>query len=165
MQIEDWLMIGAVLAGPIIAVQLTRFIDNRREIRERKLHVFKTLMATRAYCASPMHVEALNRIDLEFSNRHKKEKEVVYAWKEYLDLLGDKSVPRDQWDTKRIELLVDLLHKMAKVLNYEFDKTHIKNSAYAPVAHGDIENQQSAIRAGLIEILDGKKSIPVLVKE
>ena len=134
-----------------------------REIRNRKLHVFKTLMATRAYAVSPKHVEALNRIDLEFSNKHKKEREVVYAWKEYLDLLSSKEMPREQWDTKRVDLLVELLHKMATVLDYEFDKTHIKNSAYAPIAHGDIEEQQKFLRVGLIEILEGKREVPMRV--
>lgn len=163
MQIQDWLMILAVLAGPIIAVQLTRYVDSRKEQRDRKLQIFKTLMATRAYTISPQHVEALNRIDLEFSNKHKKERNVVYAWKEYLDLLGNKDIPQDQWTTKRIELLVDLLHCMAQVLNYEFDKTHIKNSAYAPVAHGDIEEQQAAVRKGVIDILEGKRVLPMYV--
>lgn len=161
MQIQDWLMITAVFLGPIVAVRLTRFLDNRKEQRDRKLQIFKTLMATRAYTISPQHVEALNRIDLEFSNKHKKERDVVYAWKSYLDLLGDKDMPREQWGIKRIELLVDLLHSMAKVLDYEFDKTHIKNSAYAPVAHGDIEDQQTAVRMGVIDILAGKRVIPM----
>lgn len=163
MKIQDWLMILSVLAGPIIAVQLTRFVDSKKEQRDRKLQIFKTLMATRAYTVSPQHVEALNRIDLEFSNKHKKERNVVYAWKEYLDLLGDTDMPRDQWGTKRVELLVELLHSMAHVLNYEFDKTHIKNSAYAPVAHGDIEAQQTAVRMGVIKILEGKCELPMYV--
>ena len=163
MQIQDWLMILAVFAGPIAAVQITRLVDSKKEQRDRKLQIFKTLMATRAYAISPQHVEALNRIDLEFSNKCKKEKNVVYAWKEYLDLLGNQEINRDQWGTKRIELLVDLLHSMAQVLNYEFDKTHIKNSVYAPVAHGDIENQQTAVRKGVIDILEGKKALPMLI--
>ena len=163
MQIQDWLMILAVLVGPVIAVQLTRFVDNKKEQRDRKLQIFKTLMATRAYSISPQHVEALNRIDLEFSDKLKKERSVVYAWKEYLDLLSDKEMPRDQWGTKRIERLVDLLHCMAQVLNYEFDKTHIKNSAYSPVAHGDIDDQQTAVRLGIIDILKGNLAIPMYV--
>ena len=163
MQIQDWLMISAVLAGPIVAVQLTRFVDQQKEQRDKKLQIFKTLMATRAYAISPQHVEALNRIDLEFSTKHKKERSVVYAWKQYLDLLGDKDLSRDQWNTKRIDLLVDLLHCMAEVLDYEFDKTHIKNSAYAPVAHGDIEDQQTAIRLGVIDVLEGKRVLPMFV--
>lgn len=93
MTIADWLMIAAVLLGPIIAVQLTRFLDNKKEVRERKLKVFQTLMATRAYALSWDHVEALNRIDLEFDKNNKKEKPVIEAWKAYLDLLGDKTIP------------------------------------------------------------------------
>jgi len=91
MTIADWLMITAVLAGPIIAVRLTRYLDTKREVRERKLQVFKTLMATRAYTVHWDHVVALNRIDLEFDGKNPKEKAVIEAWKGYLGLLGDRS--------------------------------------------------------------------------
>ena len=163
MSISDGLMILAVLAGPIIAVQLTRFLDERREIRDRKLQIFKTLMATRAYTVSWAHVEALNRIDLEFDKDKKNERAVIEAWKEYLDLLSNDKMPPDQWGVKRIDLLVELLHKMALVLRYDFDKTHIKNSSYAPRAHGDIEAQQEALRRGTIELLEAKRALPMFV--
>ena len=163
MTISDWMMILAVLLGPIIAVQLTRYLDNKKEERTRKLEVFKTLMATRAYTISWDHVVALNRIDLEFDKDNMKEKAVIEAWKAYLDLLGDKEMPPEQWAVKRIDLLVELLHKMAQVLDYDFDKTHIKNSSYSPMAHGNIEEEQKAIRTGLIEVLEGKRPIPMAV--
>jgi len=163
MTIADWLMILAVLLGPIIAVQLTRYLDNKKEERERKLQVFKTLMATRAYTISWDHVVALNRIDLEFDKDNKKEKAVIEAWKAYLDLLGDKSLTPEQWGIKRVDLLVELLYTMARVLAYDFDKTHIKNSSYSPVAHGNIEDEQKALRAGLIDVLEGKRSIPMTI--
>lgn len=161
MTIIDWLMIAAVLFGPIIAVQLTRHLDNKREVRDRKLQVFKTLMATRAYTVSWDHVVALNRIDLEFDGRNRKEKEVIEAWKEYLDLLGNRDISPEHWDLKRIDLLVELLHKMAQVLDYDFNKTHIKNSSYSPIIHGNIEEQQEAIRRGLIELLRGERPMYV----
>lgn len=163
MTISDGLMIIAVLIGPIIAVQLTRYLDDKKEERERKIQVFKTLMGTRAYTVSWDHVVALNRIDLEFDKNNKKEKAVIEAWKEYLDLLGNKSLSPEQWGVKRLELLVELLHKMAQVLDYDFDKTHIKNSSYSPVAHGNIEDEQRAIRTGLIEALEGTRPIPMRI--
>ena len=83
---------------------------------------------------------------------------MVEAWKAYLDLLNSPSSDF-AWNTKRTDLLVDLLHKMSLVLDYNFDKTHIKNSSYSPIAHGDIENEQGAIRKGLLEVLEGKKSV------
>ncbi len=163
MTIADWLMISAVLIGPIVAVRLTRYLDNKKEIRERKLNIFKVLMATRSYTVSWDHVMTLNKIDLEFDKTNKKEKAVIEAWKEYLDLLGNKEISPDQWVTKRVDLLVELLHKMAQVLDYDFDKTHIKNSSYSPMVHGEIEEQQKALRKGLIEILEGKKVLPMQI--
>lgn len=156
-------MIAAVLTGPLIAVRLSRHLDNRREIRDRKLVIFKTLMATRTTLLSPHHVEALNRIDLEFGATHRKEKEVIEAWKAYLDLLNDTSIPLDQWVTRRIDLLVELLHKMARVLSYEFDKTHIKNSSYYPRGYGELEEDQAAIRLGVKALLEGRLEIPMRI--
>ncbi|QLL16001.1 DUF6680 family protein [Pseudomonas chlororaphis] len=75
------LIILVTLFSPFIAVQASRLLDERNEIRGRKLSIFKTLMATRSYGISWAHVEALNRIDLEFMKDHKKEKAVVEAWK------------------------------------------------------------------------------------
>ncbi len=131
MTIADWLMILAVLLGPIISVQLTRFLDSKKERRERKMEIFKTLMATRAYAVSWDHVVALNRIDLEVNKDNKKEKAVIEAWKAYRDLLGAKGMSSEQWNIKRVDLLVELLYSMAQVLDYDFDKTHIKNSSYS----------------------------------
>ncbi len=163
MTLADWLTITAILLGPIVAVRLTRYLDNRKEIRERKLWVFKTLMATRAYTLSPNHVEALNRIDLEFDPSRRHEKRVLDAWKQYLDLLGDKSLSPEQWNIRRVDLLVELLFHMGQALNYDFDKTQIKNGTYSPVAHGRIEEQQEQIRQGVIDLMEGKRVLPMQI--
>lgn len=163
MTIANTLIILATFLGPIVAVRLTRYLDERKEKRERKLMVFKTLMATRAYTISQAHVEALNRIDLEFSKDDKAEKKVVAVWKQYLDLLGNKSLSPEQWAIKRIDLLVDLLQSMGQALGYDLDKTDIKNASYSPVAHGRFEEEHEAIRRGILELLEGKRAIPMLV--
>ena len=163
MEISDVVMVLAVFLGPVVAVRLTRFLDNRKEVRERKLAVFKTLMATRAYTLAPAHVEALNRIDLEFDPQKKHERKVLDAWKEYLDLLGNHQLSPEQWNIKRVDLLVELLYHMGLALDYDFDRTHIKNGTYSPSAHGQIEEQQKAIREGMIEIMQGKRPLPMHV--
>ena len=163
MRIADWILILVVLLGPLIAVQLTRYLDNKKEIRERKLWVFRTLMATRASALSACHVEALNRIDLEFSAANRHEEEVIEAWKAYLDLLGDTRLPQEQWGTRRVDLLVELLHKMARILEYEFDKTHIKSSSYYPRGYGEPKEDQTAIRRGVKELIEGRRVIPMYV--
>ena len=155
MTVTDWVMVGAVLLGPLIAVQLTRFLDDLKEEKGRKLWVFKTLMASRAQGLSAVHVEALNRIELEFTPKKSSDKAVLEAWKAYLDFLGDKNFPADTWPTRRTDLFVDLLHKMGKGLNYDLDKTTIKNSIYSPTGHERLEDDQTAIRQGVRKLLEG----------
>ncbi|MFC5519957.1 DUF6680 family protein [Polaromonas jejuensis] len=163
MSLTDVLMILATAASPLIAVQVTRYLDDRNEIRGRKLHVFKTLMATRAYTLSPAHVEALNRIDLEFSSKKPAEKAVLDVWQQYLDHLGNKNMEIQAWGNKRTDLLVDLLHAMGKTLGYDFNKTQIKNGTYSPVAHGRIESEQERMRQLTLELLEGKRMLPMHV--
>ena len=156
-------MILATAVSPLIAVQVTRYLDDRNEAQGRKLQVFKTLMATRAYTLTAAHVEALNRIDLEFSSKRPAEKAVLDIWQQYLDHLGDKSLEIPAWGNKRVDLLVDLLHAMGKALGYDFNKTQIKNGTYSPVAHGRIEAEQESVRQMTLELLEGKRVLPMFV--
>lgn len=159
MTISDWIMIAAVFSGPLVAVQLTRYLDNKKEVRNRKLEIFKILMTTRSYPLSYDHVYALNRIDLEFDKNIEKEKEVIILWKAYLDSLSDSQ----HTYVMRRDKFIELLHSMALVLDYDFDKTHIKNSSYSPAAHGNTEEQQTLLRQHLIDLLEGKRSLPMEV--
>ena len=163
MSLTDILMVLATALSPVIAVQVTRYLDDKNEERGRKLQVFKTLMATRAYTLSPAHVEALNRIDLEFSTKRSGEKAVLDVWQQYLDHLGSKTLEGQPWADKRVDLLVDLLHAMGLTLGYDFNKTQIKNGTYSPTAHGRIESEQERLRQLLLELLEGKRVIPMHV--
>jgi hypothetical protein len=64
MSLDNIIMIAAVLLGPVVAVQVSTLLESRRERRRRQLGVFRTLMTTRALATSPLHVEALNMIDV-----------------------------------------------------------------------------------------------------
>ncbi len=163
MTLTDILMIAATALSPFIAVQVTRFLDDRNEERGRKLQVFKTLMATRAYNISPAHVEALNRIDLEFSPKKRLEKAVLDVWQQYLDHLGNQQMEPGAWSVRQVDLLVDLLYAMGKALGYDFNKTQIKNGTYSPTAHGRLEEEQGKVRSMAIELLEGKRVLPMYV--
>lgn len=69
----------AILLAPIIALQISSWLNKKCELEKRKLDVFRSLMATRAAGLSPIHVEALNKIDIEFSQDDKKTKAVFEA--------------------------------------------------------------------------------------
>ena len=52
---------------------------------------------------------------------------------------------------------------MGQALGYDFDKTHIKNAWYSPVAHGQIDEELQAIRRGVVDLMDGKRVLPMYV--
>lgn len=163
MTLTDWITILAIFAGPFFAVLATEWIRRNHEMRDRKIHLFRSLMSTRASTLAPSHVEALNLIDIEFDAKKAKEKPVIDAWKLYHSHLNDQSYEDNEAWMKRTELLlVDLLHAMSICLGYPFDKAHIKNSSYYPRGHGEVEFDQHATRKALVEVLEGRKPLSVI---
>lgn len=159
----DWLIVIATLLSPLIAVQVTKWRDRRNQAREEQIRIFKTLMATRAATLDPRHVESLNSIDVVFSANDKKQKEIRRYWEQYLDHLNANNYPEAHWATKRVELLVDLLHSMGSYLGFDFDKTHIKNECYFPRGYSLLEDDQTSIRKAILEVLAGTRPLPMFV--
>lgn len=162
----ELISIIAIIVGPILAVQIQKHLERMRDNKNRKLSIFKTLMATRGSTLSALHVEALNRIDLEFSNQNKYSK-VIVAWKEYFDNLSnapksDSDVSR--WFDKNIELLTSLLYEMGQSLNFNYDKVIIKRNIYSPEGHARLERENNQIRESLLKILQGENSFPINLK-
>ena len=171
MTTSDWVMVGAVLCGPILAVQAQKWIEVLRENKNRRLYTFKRLMATRGTTLSPGHVEALNTIDLEFNGKGKKDEQVRRRWKEYLDHLGSLSHDPEQkknqidaWNERNNDLLAELLHHMGLAVGYDFDKVHIRRGSYSPIGHANFDIETQAIRQGLIQVLEGKRTLPMDVR-
>ncbi len=161
MTLTESFIILSTLCGPVLAVQAQKWLERFRESENRRLYVFKVLMATRGATTSHEHVQGLNMIDLEFHGD--KFSAVRKEWKTYLDLLG--SFPQDDqhlqavWGEKRSDRLASLLMEMGKSLGYEFDEVHIKKGIYSPEAHSKLEYEQSLVRTGLIDVLHGKSSL------
>jgi len=152
----------AVILAPALAVEVQRRLHLRAETRGRKIWIFKTLMATRASRISTEHVTGLNMIEVEFHGDGKRDKEVVYAWRSYLDHLNTPSAPEDPpatWHRRSEELFVSLLFRMAAALDYNFDEVLLKKGYYAPRGHGDLEEDQFLIRKGLVSLLTRKAAL------
>ena len=153
--------IGAVFLGPIVALWIQRISERRRNRRSRKLYVFQELMATRATRTNPRHVDALNAIEIEFSEGGKNDARVLDAWRLYLDHLctevSDELLP--QWMEKSNDLLIDLLYEMSQALKYGFNKVTLKKNIYAPKAHGDLEMDQYLFRKFVVEMMAGQRPL------
>lgn len=170
MTINDYLMIGAVILAPVIAVQVQKWLESWREKRERKINIFKTLMATRATRLDPSHVTALNMIDLEF-----EEQSVLEKWREYIDSLVDApQIPSadatqekknnyqndlKNWLDKNDNKFIELLYEMSRALKYKFDKVHLKKAIYHPTGFSDLELEQQLLRRMVLAFLDGQHAV------
>lgn len=172
LDIKDWLIICATIAGPILAVQAQKAVEMFRERRGRKLWVFQTLMATRSARLSVEHVQALNMIDIVFygartvfKRRSRAEQRVLDAWKEYHDHLNTRFEDKDfpLWNTKGDELFVNLLFTLSQDLGYTFDRVQLKKGAYSPMAHGDLETEQRLLRKLAIRVLSGDRPMKMEV--
>lgn len=165
----EWMNIIAILLSPLIAVQVTQWLNKGKEAKARKIDVFSRLMATRATAISPVHIEALNRIDIEFYHKRNKYKKVLDAWKIYHDHLSDPSMQGNDnefdikaWNKKIPELLTNLLYEISIALGYDFDKVAIMRGHYFPKGLGEIEDEKNIIRKGLVDIFSGQKAFPVI---
>lgn len=172
MDISDIVMIFAVILGPILAVQTQKYIELIQETEKRKLHIFRTLMSTRATRLSQEHVTALNMIDIEFYGKKyfgkrlqsKSEKKIIQLWQVYNNYLNTESIYIDSSDKEAVKHCTALLTAIAKHLGYKFDDEQLSSGCYRPIAHAKIEDIQHQLLQGLVEVLEGKKTISMTLE-
>jgi len=71
----------ALVVGPLFAVIVGQKLQIRKEVREDKMKIFRTLMVSRAYPWTQNMVDALNMIDIVFVD----DIPVRNAWKDLFD--------------------------------------------------------------------------------
>lgn len=123
MTISDFIMILAVLAAPVLAVQVQKVIESFQRHQQRRQEIFEVLMGTRAegMRTSYEHVRALNMIDIDFSEKRffrgwrvlPEQRKVIHAWRQYKDHLNTPpdQPPNDAWGRRADELFFGLLQK------------------------------------------------------
>src|SRR2546426_4633070 len=159
--LESWLTIAAIITGPIAALYIGKRLEERRANQNRKIHIFRTLMANRATRMAPAFVEALNGIETEFYG----DTPVIEAWRVLMDHFysPDAKDPAQlpRWDEKKTDLLNDLLLEMGESLGYHFDAVTLKKNAYYPQFWSDIEMEQHQLRKAALAVFAGEKPLRV----
>jgi hypothetical protein len=160
----EWVTILALLVGPILAVLVTRYMDDFRAKRERRMLVFRTLMRTRRMQLSADHVGALNLVEIEFHG----EAPIIDAWKDYFSNLSGPAItvttPQaevEKFLRIRSNLLTKLLHALAKSLKFRMEQLDIFEGGYAPSGWFNDETQVREIRTLTLEVLRGLRALPI----
>lgn len=157
----DIAIVFATLVGPFLAVYVTELQRKNSDSRNRKIHIFRNLMATRSATLVASHIEALNLVEVEFDSKNRLEREVVDAWRLYLAHLNDHQYPRESWDARRADLLIELLFSMSKALGYSYGKSEIRNGTYYPQGYVDVDTDNLMTRKLWLEVLQGHRQLPV----
>ncbi|MGH7945546.1 MAG: DUF6680 family protein [Opitutaceae bacterium] len=165
MSAHDWLTIAAVLVGPTIGVLMTFLMQHIVSQRDRRLAIFRALMATRRNRLSQQHVEALNLVEVEF---HKK-KDVIDKWNDYFEHLGTKEPEnekeRDQFYKARDKKLALLVQSIGLVLGRRIEQFDIWEGGYVPRGWEADYSEQQLLRHYLLSMLRGQSGLPVIVHQ
>jgi hypothetical protein len=162
-RITDLLIVLALFAGPIVAVQIADRRQRRQLQRGHREWIFRTLMTTKSSPLAPEHINAINLVGLVFRDPDAREQEVVEAWKLYRGHLdkGLTAAP-DWWVPRQLELLDDLLYKIAVALQLPLTVSEIKNStSYYPAGHAKAEQEIALTRQLWLEVLENKRALPI----
>jgi hypothetical protein len=152
--------IVAIIAGPLFTLWLQRWTENRREKRQARQFVFRTLMMYRATPLNTNFVQALNLIDVVFDSKRQKEQTVRADWKKLLDHLNNNA-QSVTFVADINKYLATLLSNMGTCLGYNFDEVYMQRHSYQPKALNSKEEEQQALRTLTLEVLRGNKRIPV----
>lgn len=168
MTAQFWITTFAIFAGPILAVLAARGMEKSDRNRERKLAVFRDLMATRQITYSPQHVGALNLIELEYHG----DDIVLRSFNDLMTLLSNQ----ERWeqakgDEDKMRRLVQdmndyrakLLNKMAKSLGYQMSDIELMRGGYYPELLSRMDDQRIKANEFVIDLAEGRRAVPVAV--
>lgn len=156
-------IIAATFLGPLFAVLATRYIDARRDKNKRRYDIFIALMTTRRINLSKEHVDAINRIEIEFSEDEK----VIRSLQAYMDVLSD-FIPKENeafkvWDRRKNRTFATLVQNIGSSIGRQVDRNDLIDGGYYPKGLVDREELQLEVMSSLKEVL--QQSRPILVSK
>lgn len=164
----------AILLAPIIALRVQTKLEIVKEIRQRKLSIFKTLIATYATRLSPDHIQALNMINIEFYGIQS----VLNSWRLYNQHLTtpipeandtnlsitEREEAAKKWLDNGNELFINMLVAISNEAGFPFDKPTLFKGVYYPRAQQKIEEENTMLREGLLKIIWNREPLSMDVK-
>jgi hypothetical protein len=165
---ENWAIFLATLVSPIAAVLITRWLDDRRESRQRKYNCFENLMASRRKQLSGQFVDSLNLALIIYMDSENVIRELYSLFDHFNNTAPIAKEDQEgwkQWHDEKETRITKLIFEMCKELNVssKIEQLDIMKKHYAPQYWADTETDQVAIRKFVVDLREGKVKFPVSV--
>jgi hypothetical protein len=160
MEVRDIISIIAILVGPVTAVSITLWWQQRKEKRDAKMRLFITLMSYRSPTRlglAPEWVTALNLIDMVFADQTR----VLELWHQLFDLLHNPPIQQQQARHKNIEMLSE----MAKVLGFRNFPQVQMDKYYYPESYEAQAQEMAEIRTNLLRVLANTDTLNAVLRK
>ena len=129
-------IVAATIIGPLSAVCISLWIQNRSQLRERKTILLRYLVGTRNLRASPEYGLAISLIPIEFA----KNQRVISARDALLAKANDPAPETDQKIREIDNLISDLVAEMLSDLGFKTDHSKVRALNYTPSIVGWRDN-------------------------
>ena len=147
---SDIMNFVALLFSPLIATIIGSRLQEQREKRRDKMQIFKVLMTSRVYGITYENINALNTIDIVFSDDEK----VRTAWKELYEKYAIENPSELQLESIK-KARDKLIEVVAISLGYKDIITwECIQNPYIPKGLLINQQKQEEIQAGMLEVLN-----------
>jgi hypothetical protein len=159
----DWAVVLATFVGPIVAVIITLWYQERSSRNKSREDLFVAMMRTRRTPINIEFVGALNLVPVHFW----KDRLVMQRYAELMAVFSDPSwsvIEARSRLVEQVEVKVAyLLSELSKAVSRPVEQLEILRGAYAPQGWKDEEQAQADLRSALSQLLSGARALPVFI--
>lgn len=145
----DLLLSGAL--GALVVWIIQALTERRRRRYERRLYIFRTLLANSVNIVSLDFVSAFNMILIEYDSKSK----VRYWHNEFINHVNlPPAKTKNELDARNKAfngILVKLIEELAKSIHIKIEQLDISNKIYWPKGFNDVAEKQRKLTDLLIE--------------
>ncbi|MBZ6380178.1 DUF6680 family protein [Sphingomonas sanguinis] len=143
MKIYEFINLIGLFVGPISAVIITLWYQQRSGMKDRQTQTLRMLINTRHMAADPAYSVAINMVPIEFNNVPS----IMTAWEKYIEVVRYRA-SEDNVDSHHKDMTAkqtQLIFSISRHLGYKISETDIQSSAY--VSQGYIDRDQLAVQS------------------
>jgi len=158
LKLVDYLTIVALLLGPVLAVGITLWHQERHQKYTARERLFIQLMSHRkSFPPTREWAQGLNLIDVLYA-KHPK---VVKAWHDLFDYAHIRPMDNNEFERKNLILM----SQMAESLGYKTLQQADINRFYSPEMHGNQAVKHAEMENELLRVLKNTQSLSATQKQ